>query len=205
MKPMTNYNLIGLIIILFLVSCSSKIIDYNTIVSFDESQNLKAVIEIPAGTNDKIEFNPEKNTFEIDSLDGNARTIEFLPYPVNYGFIPSTKMVKSKNGDGDALDVLVLGKPVKTGQVISVKPIALFKMMDDGEKDHKILSIPTEAKHQIILIDNFEDLSQNHPKIRDMIADWFLNHDKSADIQILGWFDETKAVEEVMYWQTNKK
>lgn len=178
-----------------MLACSSRGINYNTLNSFDENQNLRAVIEIPAGTNNKIEYQPLKNTFEIDTLEGAPRIIKFLPYPVNYGFIPSTKVNNSKTDD--ALDIMVLGKPLNTGQIISVKPIALLKMNNDGEADHKVLTVPIDTEHQIIPIKDFEDLSQNYPKVRDLIADWFLNYDKKSDIQILGWSDESKAIEYV--------
>lgn len=184
-----------------LMSCSSKTIDYKTLSSFDKENNLRAVIEIPTGTNDKIEYKPKRNAFEMDTLNGKVRVIKFLPYPVNYGFIPSTVMAKDLGGDGDPLDILVFGKPLKTGQVISVSPIALLKMTDEGEQDNKILSIPVNVNDQIIPIKNFDDLSQNYPEIRNMIAEWFQNYDKSSDIEILGWFDESLALKEVELWQ----
>jgi inorganic pyrophosphatase len=199
---MRRINFLGLIIAAFLASCSSKTIDYNELSSFDSDNNLRAVIEIPAGTNDKIEFKPERNRFEVDSLDGEPRIIKFLPYPVNYGFIPST--VSSKDKTSDPLDVLVYSKPIKTGQIIAVRPIGILKMLDDDEADDKILSVPVDEKYHIIDIKNFADLSENHSQLRDMIAEWFLNYDKSADIKILGWSDESKALEIINSLQTGK-
>lgn len=69
---------------------------------------VNAVIEIPAGTLDKRQYDRATNTFPIDHRNGVPRRLAFLPYPANYGFIPGTKMDKSKGGDGDALDVFVL-------------------------------------------------------------------------------------------------
>jgi len=175
-----------------LIACSSKTIDYSTVSTFDEDDNLRAVIEIPVGTNDKIEYRPEENKFEIDSLDGQPRVIQFLPYPVNYGFIPSTS-VNAEN-DEDPLDVLVFSKPLKTGQMIGVKPIGILKMLDQGEQDDKVFCVPIESKYQIININDFNDLSQNHPEIRNMISQWFLSYDRASKIQIIGWFDEGKAL-----------
>jgi inorganic pyrophosphatase len=111
---------------------------------------------------------------------------------VNYGFIPSGSPVQKNS---DPLDILVLGKPLKTAQVLAVKPIGILKMMDDGEVDDKILSIPVQSKHQIIEIADFQDLSENYVHIRNMITEWFLHYDKNANIEILGWSDEEKALE----------
>lgn len=201
-KLMLKNKFLYLFTSLFIFACSSKGIDYMTLDSFDKKQNLRAVIEIPAGTNDKIEYKLSKNTFEIDTLQGKPRLIRFLPYPVNYGFIPSTQMNARKTGD--AMDIMVFSKPLQTGQIITVRPIGILKMTDDGEIDDKVLSIPVDSKYQIIEIENFEDLSQNHPKIRDMIANWFLYYDKNADIKILGWSDESKALKDIKALQIPK-
>ena len=77
------------------------------------------VVEIPAGTNHKIEYDPSTDSFENDKKDGKDRVISFLPYPGNYGFIPSTLMNKDRGGDGDALDILVIGESEPTGTVLS--------------------------------------------------------------------------------------
>ena len=46
------------------------------------------------------------------------RIVNFLPYPANYGFIPSTFMDKKKGGDGDALDILLISEHMVTGTVV---------------------------------------------------------------------------------------
>lgn len=201
LKIMLRNNIHRLALVVLMVSCNSKTIYYKELDSFENTNNLIAVIEIPVGTNNKIEYRPERNSFEIDTLNGQPRIIKFLAYPVNYGFVPSTR---TSEKDLDPLDILVFAKPLKTGQIVTVRPIGFLKMIDDGEVDDKILSVPVNTNHQIIDIQDFEDLSYNHPKIRDMISDWFLNYDENADIQILGWFDETKAIEKVKALQIEK-
>ena len=63
---------------------------------------VQVVVEIPAGTNQKIEFDYKDGTFKVDQIDGKDRVIDFLPYPGNYGFVPGTLMDKERGGDGDA-------------------------------------------------------------------------------------------------------
>lgn len=201
---MANNKISYLIFILFLISCSSKSEDYLALKSFDTQNQLQAVIEIPAGSSAKIEYNLTQNTFDQDTLNGQPRVIQFLGYPVNYGFIPSTLMVNNLKGDGDPLDVLVLGKTLKTSQVISVKPIALLQMKDDGELDNKVLSVPIDEKYKTVNIKNFKDLSENHHAIREMLGKWFLSYDKTAKIEILGWYDENMALKEIQKWQISE-
>jgi len=198
---MLNHKLPLSLLIIFLISCSSKSLEYHKIKSYDDNGHLQAIIEIPAGTNAKIEYNSKLNQFQQDSINGQPRSIQFLPYPVNYGFIPSTKMLKAQNGDGDPLDVLVLSKVLKTGQVLSVKPIGLLKMKDGQVWDNKVLSIPIDKKFQTLDIKNFKDFSSNHNFMREMIGKWFQHYDKMAQIEILGWSDESLALKEVEKWQ----
>jgi len=88
-------------------SCEEPAPDFKSLPS-ETSQGILAVIEIPSGTNRKIEYNPNTERFEIDVKNGKERVIDFLPYPGNYGFIPSTMMDENRGGDGDALDILVI-------------------------------------------------------------------------------------------------
>ena len=78
------------------------------------------LLEIPAGTTDKRQYDQATGTFPIDERNGEPRRIEFLPYPANYGFIPGTRMDKAQGGDGDAVDVFVLCTAVPSGTVMEV-------------------------------------------------------------------------------------
>jgi len=41
--------------------------------------------------------------------DGKPRVIKYLAYPGNYGMIPRTLLPKELGGDGDPLDIIMLG------------------------------------------------------------------------------------------------
>lgn len=94
---------------------------------------LLALIEIPAGTSIKYELHPESGRIEVDRFLATP-----VAYPANYGILPCTRA-----DDGDHLDVLVLTRsPVVAGAVIRVRPVAVLRMLDDGEEDDKILVVP---------------------------------------------------------------
>ena len=79
-------------------------------------RRLAAVIEIPAGTTTKIEFQGKVEGFTArNGPEGAIRRVRFLPYPGNYGFIPETCQSVELGGDGDPLDVLVISDSVPTG------------------------------------------------------------------------------------------
>src|SRR5690606_18639853 len=117
-------------------------IDYDQLPLLSENGYYQAVIEIPSGTNKKYEYNVTTKTFEIDQKNGRDRIINFLSYPGNYGFIPSTLSDKTKGGDGDALDVLLLSEAHQIGDVVEIIPITMLKLLDQGEEDYKIIAVP---------------------------------------------------------------
>ena len=83
-------------------SCGSTK-DYYTLAAQVSEESFNAVVEIPAGTNKKYEYDPYQKEFIVDMENGKERVINFLPYPANYGFIPSTLSKSDTGGDGDAL------------------------------------------------------------------------------------------------------
>lgn len=100
-------------------------------------ETLNGYVEIPRGESTKWEFRIPLNRLEVD------RTIppELGGYPTNYGFIPRTISY-----DGDPADVLVLGPPVKNGELISGRVVALMQMIDSGQVDSKVVISPLDTR-----------------------------------------------------------
>jgi inorganic pyrophosphatase len=169
--------------------------------SFSENGHLNAVIEIPAGTNTKFEYDKQRFEFKPDVRDGVVRRVDFLSYPLNYGFIPSTKMEKSRGGDGDPLDVLVLAEHLPTGTVIEVQPIGLLLLKDLGEWDNKVLAIPVDASKRIIRATNWQEFQLEYSAARHIIETFFAYYDGLGTMTLMGWGDEKAALGEVKKWQ----
>tara|TARA_B110000902_G_scaffold26670_1_gene28989 strand:- start:6937 stop:7536 length:600 start_codon:yes stop_codon:yes gene_type:complete len=188
--------LINFVVCLLVFSCGEKLDYYN--LPFETSNNIfNAVIEIPAGTNKKYEYNNKTKTFEIDKKDGQDRIINFLPYVGNYGFIPSTYSDPKKGGDGDALDVLILSESSVIGTVVEIRPIAMLKLIDEGEIDYKIIAVPNNVNQQILKVKTYNEFSKNFPEIKTIIELWFLNYNKTESAKIQGWVNEIEAINEV--------
>lgn len=186
-----------LLVASLLTNCTSKIDVYNT-PTFSKEGALHGVIEIPGGTNKKIEFNPETHSFEVDQRDGKDRIISFLPYPANYGFIPSTLSDSSQGGDGDALDILLISESTPTGSIIEAIPIAMLKLFDNGAYDYKIICVPKDPKKRIIKATTYKSFSEEYMHAKNMIESWFLHYDIGGDILLSkGWGDEEEALKEI--------
>jgi inorganic pyrophosphatase len=170
---------------------------FYSLPTFVSEGTFNAVIEIPAGTNKKIEYDEKGKIFRVDEQNGKERVIDFLPYPANYGFIPSTLSDTLTGGDGDALDALVLAEALETGTVIECIPVGVLRLMDDGEEDHKIIAIPLKNKKRVIDAQNFAQLSKNYPAIMEIIELWFLNYNKDDLAKVKGWGDEKEALKDI--------
>jgi inorganic pyrophosphatase len=92
------------------------------------------IIEIPAHS-DPIKYEVDKDTgaMFVDRFMATA-----MHYPTNYGYVPNTLA-----GDGDPVDVLVVTPiPLRTGIVITVRPIGMLNMTDESGVDAKIIAVP---------------------------------------------------------------
>lgn len=173
---------------------------YSNVKTFSKDNLLQMVVEIPAGTNKKIEYDEGLNSFLIDKRDGVGRIVNFLPYPGNYGFIPSTKMDKERGGDGDPLDVLLISESIDTGTIISVIPIGLLVLKDSNEIDTKIIAIPAEDKLRVINATSYYDLNKDYSALMDIIKLWFTSYKSNSLVEFIEWGNETDAITEIEQW-----
>lgn len=185
--------LIFLLSITLLTRCKDTI-DYYKIDTFSPSNKLRAVIEIPAGTNNKIEYNSSSFKFEIDKENGKDRVIKYLPYPGNYGFIPGTLSNTNDGGDGDALDIIVISSAIPSGTLLEVNPIAILKLIDNGEKDYKVIAIPSDTKLRTIDVSSLDEINSKYSHALSTIENWFLNYNPKDPAQSLGWGDATETL-----------
>ena len=93
---------------------------------------LNTIIEIPKGCKVKYELDKETGLLRVDRVLYSS-----VMYPANYGFIP-----RSYGEDGDPLDVLVLmQEEVVPLSIVRARPIGMMNMLDQGQKDEKIICI----------------------------------------------------------------
>ena len=172
--------------------------------TYNDDGSVNMVVEIPAGTSTKIEYDTENERFAPDRIDDKDRVIDFLPYVANYGFVPGTYMDPARGGDGDALDILLLGEAQPTGTLVRVKPIALLNLVDKGEIDTKLVAMPVDTALQTMRIDSFKDLLINYDGAKRIIETWFLSYKGLGKVTLNGWQDGQAAEQEIEKWLVEK-
>jgi len=162
------------------------------IAPFTEDSLVNVVIEISAGTNQKWEANKTTGLIEWQRVTPDSlRIIDYLAYPANYGFVPQTLLSKDGGGDGDPVDVFVLGPAIERESVASVRIIGIIHMLDDGESDSKLLAV--DADSPVLNVKSLAILEEKYPGVVDIIKLWLLNYKGTNRIEILSVQDEKHA------------
>ncbi len=174
-------------------------IDLERLSAFTDHGTVQAVIEIPAGSTDKRQYDRATNTFPIDLRNGVPRRIRFLPYPANYGFIPGTRMHKAEGGDGDAVDVFVLCGSLPSGTVLEVEPIGIIELLDAGERDDKVVALPVDRALRSV---EAEDIHELPLAAREILVSWLLNYDPVDGAQLVCVKGKAEALATIRRWIT---
>lgn len=184
-----------LFVFLFVACNSTKDIDYaNDIDPISSSGNINVVIEIPSGTHNKFEVSKKSGQIVQDVENGLPRKIKYIGYPGNYGMIPRTLLSINDGGDGDPLDVIVLGEQLQKGSIVEIKLIGILKMLDNGEIDDKLIAV--RVNNSIFSsVTSFNELKKSYQGVIEILEIWFTNYKGSKKIAVRGFENEQKALE----------
>ncbi|KAK9202115.1 hypothetical protein WN944_017325 [Citrus x changshan-huyou] len=146
------------------------------------------VVEISKGSKVKYELDKKTGLIKVDRILYSS-----VVYPHNYGFIPRTLCE-----DNDPMDVLILmQEPVLPGCFLRAKAIGLMPMIDQGEKDDKIIAVcadDPEYKH-------YNDIKELPPhrlsEIRRFFEDYKKNENK--EVAVNEFLPSSAAVEAIQY------
>ncbi|NBD17188.1 MAG: inorganic pyrophosphatase [Cyanobacteria bacterium] len=136
------------------------------------------LIEIPGGSKNKYEFDKDLNAFALDRV-----LYASVQYPYDYGFIPNTLA-----DDGDPLDgIVIMDQPTFPGCVITARPIGMLEMIDDGDRDEKLLCVPDKDPR----FKEVSSLQQIASHRLDEISEFFATYKRleKKETEILGWKD----------------
>ena len=160
--------------------------DFNQILTPGDVDGgiINVVIEIPAGSNHKIEWNRKLAAFQLDRVEP-----AIFAKPTNYGFIPQTL-----DEDGDELDVLlVTEQPLATGVFLEARVIGVMKFVDDGEVDDKIVCVPADDRNNGNAYKTLADLPQQLIKQIEFHFNHYKDLKKAGTTKVESWGDVEEA------------
>jgi len=158
----------------------------------------RAVIEIPKGSKVKYELDKRTGMLCLDRVLHSA-----VHYPANYGFLPRTYC-----GDGDPLDVLVLGQePVVPLCVLRARAIGVMGMVDEKGQDDKIIAVHVDDPEYV----HYRDISELPPHRLKELERFFLDYkvleDKVVNVEgMQGHADAERVIRDAerLYRETIK-
>jgi inorganic pyrophosphatase len=156
----------------------------------DIGRHFQAVIEIPKGSKLKYEIDKATGLLTVDRVLHSA-----VHYPANYGFLPRTYC-----GDGDPLDVLVLGQePVVPLCILRARAIGVMTMRDDKGEDDKVIAIHVDDPEY----EHYRDIAELPPHRLREVERFFLDYKvlerKRVDVEdVRGRVDAEAVIREAM-------
>jgi inorganic pyrophosphatase len=144
------------------------------------------VVEIPKGSRNKYEYDPELGGIKFDRLLMSAAT-----YPTDYGFLRNTLAE-----DGDPLDALVcLTEPTFPGCLIPVKPLGMFVMRDEKGPDDKVVCVPLHDTYW----NGYEQIDDLPDLLRQEIDQFFSIYKnlENKQVEVGGWRSRDDALAEI--------
>lgn len=162
--------------------------DFNKILTPGDVDGgvINVVVEIPAGSSHKIEWNRDLAVMQLDRVEP-----AIFAKPTNYGFIPQTL-----DEDGDELDALIItDEPLPTGIFLEARVIGVMKFEDDGEVDDKVVVVPADDRHTGNAITSLEDLPEQLIKQIEFHFNHYKDLKKAGTTTVKSWGDATEAKE----------
>ncbi len=153
--------------------------------------SINVVVEIPTGTVAKWEVTKPDGLMKWEFKNGVPREVKYLGYPGNYGMLPRTLLSKERGGDGDPLDVLVLGSAVPRGSIVRAKVIGVLKLLDEGERDDKIIAVAKSSP--MAEIDTPEQMEKVFPGVLSIVKTWFESYKGPGKLKSGGYLGPVEA------------
>ena len=149
-------------------------------------EDFTAVIEIAKGGKNKYELDKETGMLRLDRVLYTS-----THYPANYGFIPRTYAE-----DDDPLDVLVLcQEEILPMTLVECYPIGVLYMIDENQKDEKIIAVPIKDPS----MSDYKDIAELPSHIFEEISHFFevykvLENKHTAIKKIAGREDAVRCI-----------
>jgi inorganic pyrophosphatase len=145
---------------------------------------IEVVVEIPAGSRNKYEYDEEAEVMRLDRVLSSA-----VYYNFDYGFIEGTRA-----DDGDHTDaMLLIDEPTFSGCRVWARPVGLLRMSDEKGIDAKVLCVALADP----IYRHVDALSQVSPhKLREI--EQFFNTYKNLEdksVEVDGWAGVAETLE----------
>jgi inorganic pyrophosphatase len=159
-------------------------VDLETLPIGDDAPDVvHVVVEVPVGSRNKYEYEPELGVLTRDRvLPGAVR------YPMDYGFIPSTEAA-----DGEPIDVILAAyDPAHPGTVVRARPVGVLDMEDASGEDRNVLAVPADDD-RFADIHDVADLPDANLREISEFFEVYKRLEGDTSVRIHGWLGAEEA------------
>lgn len=144
-----------------------------------------ALIEIPLGSKNKYEIDPETGKIHLDRVIYAA-----MSYPAEYGIIENTLAP-----DGDPLDILVIASErTFPGCTVPARILGYLSTKDNGKEDYKLISV-VDCDPRYDNINSLDDVSEFVLKeIRNFFQNYKVLQDITVEVGEYNGLEETLRI-----------
>lgn len=145
-------------------------------------ETMNVIVEINKGSKNKYEIDKATGLIALDRVVHTSQD-----FPFDYGFVPRTYW-----HDKDALDVILLTTyPLVPGILVRARPVALMNMIDSGERDDKIIAVPTDDPR----FDTIQDLKDINPHTLKEMEHFYSTYKKlqNKEVKVEGFKGKQEA------------
>src|ERR687896_1089156 len=147
---------------------------------------VNVVVEVPVGSRNKYEYEPELGVIMRDRVLPGA-----VLYPADYGFVPSTL-----TGRGDPLDIVVAAyDPAFPGCVVRARPIGALHITDSKGEEYNVLAVPDDDP-RFADMHALEDLPNQNLREIEEFFEVYKRLEGDEEARIRGWigFEDTQEL-----------
>lgn len=147
----------------------------------DPPNSVFALVESPSKRRNKFSYDIKREVFVLENVANS-------PYPVDYGFIPS-----SWYDDSAPLDVmLIVFEPTFPGCIVRCRPIGLLRIKDENGVDDKILAVP-EDEPRFKNVTDVKEIPEHTKKEISHFFEEFKRDVEGSKAELIGWADSGEA------------
>lgn len=181
-------------ILTMIMACQEKK-GFDDLMTYSKNGKPHFIVVNPAGSVEKFRFDQLDNGFKVRTTEGKNELIDFLPFPANFGFIPSTH---SEGIDkGDLLYGFLISPSYSIQTMIDVIPIGALSVIQDGKENDIVFCIPDNKDERI----KIAETNQVPYEMRSTFEMWLTNG--FGIDSILDWHD-SKYADELIKTRSNR-
>jgi len=162
--------------------------------SINPDGTVNVAVECPAGTTAKWAVDRD-GAMRLEIVNGIPRHIQYLPFLANYGIVPRTYVSSEVGGEGEQLDIQIIGDRIERGSVVRAHVIGALALLDRGSQDEKLLAVVHGSS--LGTIRDIEELEARFPGITEILETWWLNFKGHGVTSSQGWVGAQAAMRHV--------